>query len=113
MLVGNAKGASLEEAKRTFEVQIAGLALKLKSSHDAQTVNELVDLVNDRVQKALSFNSNISFQKALLLASLHIAEDLVLLKRTTYSELETLESKAKKVIHELESSPIAKIRIDN
>jgi cell division protein ZapA (FtsZ GTPase activity inhibitor) len=99
--------------KQTYEVQIAGLALKLRSSHDAQTVNELIELVNERVQKVLSTNPNISFQKALILASLHIAEDLVLLKRTTHTELDDLEIKAKRILTELESSPIARIRLDN
>lgn len=99
--------------KQTYEVQIAGLPLKLRSSHDAKTVNELIELVNDRVQKALALNPNISFQKALLMASLHIAEDLVLLKRTTQTELDDLETKAKRILTELESSPIARIRLEN
>jgi len=103
----------VELEKETFEVQIAGLPLRLRSSHSAQTVEELVSLVNDRVQKATAGNSNISFQKALLLASLHIAEDLLFLKRTAGRELEALEGKAKKILSELESSPLARIRLDN
>lgn len=99
--------------KHTHEVQIAGLPLKLRSSHDAQTVNELIELVNDRVQKALNLNPHISFQKALLMASLHIAEDLLFLKRTTHAELDDLENKAKRILSELESSPIARIRLEN
>ncbi len=103
----------MDASKQTYEVQIAGLPLKLRSSHDAKTVNELIELVNERVQIALEQNPNISFQKALLLTALHIAEDLVLLKRTTTSELDDLEIKAKRIISELESSPIARIRLDN
>lgn len=99
--------------KQTYEVQIAGLPLKLRSSHDAQTVNELVEVVNHRVQNALAMNPNLSFQKALVLASLHIAEDLLLLKRTAQGELDQLERKAKGVLAELESSPIARLRIDS
>lgn len=98
---------------KTHEVQIAGLPLKLRSSHDAQTVAELVELVNDRVEKATQLNPNLSFQKALVLASLHIAEDLLLLKRTTHGELDNLERKAKRILIELESSPIARMRMDN
>lgn len=97
----------------THEVQIAGLPLKLRSSHNAQTVNELITLVNDRVEKAMKMNPNLSFQKALVLASLHIAEDLLLLKRTTQGELDNLERQAKKILSELESSPVARIRMDN
>ena len=103
----------MDANKQTYEVQIAGLGLKLRSSHDVETVKELIELVNDRVQKALDLNPNISFQKALLLASLHIAEDLVFLKRTTHTELDNLEHKAKRILTDLESSPIARLRADN
>ena len=103
----------MDANKQTYEVQIAGLGLKLRSAHDVETVKELVELVNDRVQKALDLNPNISFQKALLLASLHIAEDLVFLKRTTHAELDNLEHKAKRILTDLESSPIARLRADN
>jgi cell division protein ZapA len=98
---------------KTHEVQIAGLPLKLRSSHSAQTVSELIALVNDREEKAMKLNPNLSFQKALVLASLHIAEDLLLLKRTTHGELDQLERQAKRILSELESSPVARIRMDN
>lgn len=97
----------------TYEVQVAGLPLRLRSSHDVQTVQELVGLVDERVAQALSANSSISFQKALLLASLHIAEDLVFLKRASRSRLDQIESKAKGILSELDSSPLARINIDS
>lgn len=103
----------MEAVKQAYDVQIAGLPLKIRSTHDAKTVNELIDMVNQQVQKVLAGNPNISFQKAVLLASLHLAEDLVFLKRTAHSELSALENKARGVLKELESSPIASIRIDS
>jgi len=96
----------------TYEVQVAGLPLRLKSSHDEQTVQELIDLVDAKIKSAMSSNSNISFQKALLLASLHVAEDLVFLKRAVRSRLDALENKAKGILTELDSSPLAKLTID-
>lgn len=96
----------------TYEVQVAGLPLRLRSSHDVQTVQELISLVDDRVKQALSANSSVSFQKALLLASLHIAEDLVFLKRAARSRLEQIEGKAKNILSELDSSPLARINLD-
>lgn len=102
----------MDADKQTFEVQIAGLGLKLRSSHDSATVHEMVDLVNRHVQSALDLNPQITFQKALLLASLHIAEDLVFIKRTAHQELGNLEIKAKKILSELESSPITRQRIE-
>jgi cell division protein ZapA len=103
----------VDAAKQMYEVQIAGLPLKLRSSHDHQTVNELISLVNDRVGKALELNPNISFQKAVLLASLNIAEDLLFFKRTAHLELNELERKAKRVLTELESAPPSRGKLEN
>src|SRR6185437_11252175 len=96
----------------TYDVQVAGMPLRLKSSHDQQTVQELIDLVDAKVKEAMSSNSSISFQKALLLASLHVAEDLVFLKRAVRLRLDTLETKAKGILSELDSSPLARLTID-
>jgi cell division protein ZapA len=96
----------------TYEVQVAGLPLRLKSSHDVQTVQELIDIVDAKVKEAMSSNSSISFQKALLLASLHVAEDLVFLKRALKGRLDSLETKAKGVLTELDSSPLARLTTD-
>lgn len=101
------------QAIETFEVQIAGLPLRLRSSHDLETVQELIALVDDKVQTALNGNPNISFQKALLLATLHIAEDLLFLKRAAVDQLDTLEQRAKDILSALESTPANRVRLDN
>jgi len=103
----------LEHQKKTFEVQLAGVPMRLKTSHDSATVEELVRRVNEKVEKIMSGSPNISFQKAVLLASLHLAEDLVVVKEQSLVELDHLETKAKKILSELESSPISRIRMDN
>lgn len=96
----------------TYEVQVAGLPLRLKSSHDEQTVQELVELVDQKVKEAMNSNSSISFQKALLLASLHVAEDFIFLKRAVRNRLDTLETKAKSILTELDSTPLGKLSVD-
>jgi len=96
----------------TYEVQVAGLPLRLKSSHDEKTVQELIDLIDVKVKEAMSSSASISFQKALLLASLHVAEDLVFLKRAVRDRLDNLESKAKSILTELDSTPAARLTID-
>lgn len=96
----------------TYEVQVAGLPLRLKSSHDEKTVQELIQLIDHKVNAALASSSNISFQKALLLASLHVAEDLVFLKRALRDRLDSLETKAKSILTELDSTPAARLTID-
>lgn len=96
----------------TYEVQVAGLPLRLKSSHDEKTVQELIDLIDVKVKEAMSSSSSISFQKALLLASLHVAEDLVFLKRAVRDRLNLLENKAKSILTELDSTPTGRLTID-
>lgn len=103
----------MEIDKKLFEVQIAGLPLKLRSSHDENTVNELTRIVDAKVNEALSSGQNISFQNAILLSALHIAEDLILLKRAAQTELGDLEKQANQILSDLESSPISRIRLDN
>ncbi len=96
---------SLKE-KATFEFEIAGLPYKLKSSHDEQTVQELVDFVDQKVSQALSVTKSGSFQSAAVLAALNIAEELILLKRKAHHELDLIEAKALKLAESIEHSKI-------
>lgn len=102
-----------DTAKTTYEVLIAGLPMKLRSSHDEETVAQLVALVDEKVKEAMEVHSSVSFQNALLLASLHIAEDLILLKRAANNELSGLESRAKEILTSLESSPLTQTGLDH
>jgi cell division protein ZapA len=96
--------SSLPPAPKLFEVEIAGVPLRLKSSHDEQTVNELVSLVDEKIRAALPLTKTGSIQNASILASLHLAEEYLALKRKAQAELENLEAKALKVISDLENS---------
>ena len=99
-------GKVSESRSRLFEVVIAGVPLRLKSSHDEQTVNELIAFVDTKVREALPLTKTGSIQNAAILAALHLAEEYILLKRKAKLELENLEAKAQKVISELESSRV-------
>ncbi len=105
---------STAKRSKTFEVQIAGVSLRLKSSHDEQTVKELVRLVDEKIREALPLTKTGSIQNASILASLNLAEDYLMLKRKTLSELDGLEAKAQKVISEMESTRShAPIKLEN
>jgi cell division protein ZapA len=93
-------------AARLFEVEIAGVPLRLKSLHDEQTVNELIAFVDSKVREALPLTKTGSIQNAAILASLHLAEEYMLLKRKAAAALGNLEAKTQKVISELESSRV-------
>lgn len=105
-------GKNAAGAGETYDVQVAGLPLRLKSSHDRQTVQELIELVDAKVKEAMAVNPNISFQKALLLANLQVAEDLVFLKRALRGRLDGLESKAKSILSDLDASKLNRLTID-
>jgi cell division protein ZapA len=86
-----------------YEVQIAGLPLKLRSTHDEKTVQQLIALVDKKVREAMALNKgNMSFQSSLLLAALHIAEDLLNYRNATDLELQKLESRALQILTEIE-----------
>lgn len=93
---------------KIFEVEIAGMSLKLRSSHDEQTVQELVSFVDQKINEALPKVKNGSLQTAAVLAVLNVSEELMLLKRQARRELERLESKTERVITSLEASRIPK-----
>ncbi len=97
----------------SFEVQVAGLPLRLKSPHEEKTVKELIQIVDSKVEAAMATSSTVTYQKALLLACLHLAEDLVFLKRALGSRLDGLESKAKDVLSELNSTPAGQLTIES
>jgi cell division protein ZapA len=94
--------------KTTYEFQIAGLPYKLKSSHDEQTVHELVEFVDQKMKQAMAVTKSGSFQSAAILTALNIAEELILLKRKAHRELDLLEEKTLKLANELEHSKVGR-----
>lgn len=92
------------QANKIYDVQIAGIPLKLRSTHDEETVNRLISLVDDKVKQAMNLTKSTSFQNSLLLAALHIAEDLLNLKSTMDTELQSLESRTLQMISDIETS---------
>ena len=93
-----------ESAKNVYEVHVAGLPLKLRSSHDAKTVSELVNLVDQKVKEAMSANSTVSFQNALVLAALNVSEELMLLKKTLAHELSRVEDRTRHILDRFEDA---------
>lgn len=90
--------------KKTFEFLIAGVPYKLRTNHDDATVQELIEFINQRMNQALAVTKNGSYQNAAVLTALHMAEELILLKRKAHRELEKVEEKILKLSVELENS---------
>lgn len=98
--------------KKTYEFNIAGLPYRLRSSHDDQTVNELVEFVNNKMKQAMAATKSGSFQSAAVLAALNIAEELILLKKRALSELDELEDRALRMSQDLENFKVGKTGLD-
>lgn len=85
-------------------VSIAGVPLRLKSSHDVETVNELVRMVDEKIRQALPLTKTGSIQNASILAALNMAEELLILKRRARELVDSLEPRVARVIEDLEKS---------
>ncbi len=92
--------------KKVYEVKIGDLHFSLRSSHDERTVNKMVQLVNDKVQQAQA--SGVSYQNALTLAALHLAEEYFLLKTSTKAELQNLQKQTLEILSQIEKAPLEK-----
>ena len=91
------------EVKNIYNVHVGGLSLKLRSTHDAKTVEELVQIVDQKVKEAMQTNVTASFQNALVLATLNLAEELMLLKKTLFVELDHIETRGREVLDRFDS----------
>lgn len=100
-------------SKKTHEFLIAGVPYKLKTAHDDETVRELVEFVNNKMNQALASTKNGSFQNAAVLTALNVAKELILLKRRALREIDKIEEKAHRLTHELENSKINKAEMSH
>jgi cell division protein ZapA len=85
-------------------VSIAGVPLRLKSSHDVETVNELVRMVDEKIRQALPLTKTGSIQNASILAALNMAEELLILKRRARELVNGLDLRITRVTEDLEKS---------
>ncbi len=88
--------------RSVYNVQVAGLPLKVRSSHESAFVDELVQIVDQKVEEAMRANVTVSFQNALVLASLNLAEELVLLRQTLFRELDQVETQSREILNQLD-----------
>ncbi len=90
--------------KKAYEFLIAGVPYRLKTSHNEALVQELVDMVNRKMDQTMAAAKNGSYQNAAILSALNLAEDLLLLKKRAHRELEKLEEKTLRLALDLENS---------
>ena len=98
-----------ETDKKIFDVEIAGVALKLKTSNSGEKVSELVGLVDKEVRTALQASHSGSLQNAALVAALNIAEELIRRRDDARHDLEKLQIQTQELISDLESSQFSQL----
>ena len=92
----------MQQDIKNYEVEIAGVPLRLKSSHDQETVNEILSMVEEQMDQKLAKDS---LRNSALLACLRLAEELYLLKKQTRQELELLENQTLEHIAQIQQTP--------
>lgn len=90
---------------RVVNVEIAGLPLRLRTSHSESRVKELVALVDQKVREALPMTKTDSLQNAGLLACLSLADTLMSLRDLVDGELLDIEKRTTALIEQLDSQP--------
>lgn len=90
-----------ENKMKSHEVSVAGISMRLKTSHDDQSLAEILDMVHKRVDPEVV---KISSQKALVLACLRLAEDLHVFRQNTSQELNHIENLANRILSDLQIS---------
>lgn len=93
-----------ESPLKLHETSIAGVPLRLRSSQDKETVEQLVELVDMRIRRVLEVSRSGSIQNAAILVALNIAEELLSLKNHVEVELDQLETVVGEVVSGLEAS---------
>lgn len=89
----------MQKDTKTYEVEIAGVPLRLKASHDQDTVNEILNMVERQIDPTLA---KTSLRNSALLACLRLAEELYLLKERTKEELDNLETRTLEQISQIQ-----------
>ena len=90
-----------QQQVKTYEVQIAGVPLRLKATHDQDTVNEILKMVENHFDSDITKSSR---QNSAILACLRLAEELYLLKNKAKLELDRIERLALDHITQLQDS---------
>ena len=92
----------MEQDIKTYDVEIAGVPLRLKASHNQETVNEILKMVEEQMDPKLA---KASLRNSALLACLRLAEELYLLRQKTKEELDLLESQTLDQISQIQQAP--------
>ena len=88
----------------TYNVEFQSQVFKLTTDHNKEAFQALKSEVEKKLAEIQSSYERISVEKALFLTCLHFAEEKLLLKKAIDENINSLESQAKSILEDLESS---------
>ena len=91
----------MQQEVKTYDVNIAGVPLRLKATHDRETVDQILEMVEQKFDDKISKTTK---QNTAILACLRLAEELYLLKNNVKKELDHIESLALDHVAQMQSS---------
>src|SRR5690242_10243759 len=93
-------------ATNTSEVKLLGQKIVLKSSEaDPETVQQVIQLVNNKLGEAENRSKGVVPHQVALLALLDLAEEYVRAKKKTMELKTQLEEKSTRLLNLIESRP--------
>ena len=95
----------------SYNVEFQSESFKLMTEHDSKVFNALKSEVENRLKKVQNSHKGISIEKALFLTCLCLAEDKFFLKEAIDKNINQLESQAKSILADLESSSMARFEL--
>jgi len=93
-----------ETLVNTYNIQFKSQSFKVITEHKPKVFELLKSEVEKRLEEIQNSYSRISIEKVLFLTCLHLAEDKFLLKKAVDNKISRLESQAKSILKDLESS---------
>ncbi len=100
MLKTRTRKLDLDQTLQTYDLEIADISVRVKSNQSDDRVQEVARMVNEKVEEGLK--RNLPFQKALIFACLHFAEELSEIKEAYSLKLHEIEEKTKMIVDKVE-----------
>ena len=88
----------------SYNVEFQSESFKLMTEHDSKIFVSLKSEVENKLKEVQNSHKGISIEKALFLTCLCLAEDKFFLKKAIDKNINQLESQAKSILADLESS---------
>ena len=92
--------------EQIIDCELGGHLYHLKIDGEPEKAQKVIDYVNDKIGSLKEKDKNLNKNDILVLTSLLLAEEILSLKKNTYSQLNRLESEARRISSELKKSQV-------